>query len=66
MLIDKSIACKIMVYPKYMIVNKTIHDIIYHRDQEVKSKTNDFVIGGSIDDEEAQKMMFRVRGFNDS
>ena len=28
-LIDISMAMKIMIYPKYMIVNKTNHDLLY-------------------------------------
>jgi hypothetical protein len=33
MIIDKSIAVKIMLYPKYMIINKTGYDIFYHADK---------------------------------
>ena len=62
MLIDISIACKIMVYPKYMMVNKSIHDIIYHGDQVVKSKTNDFIIGGL----DQTRMKIRVKRFSES
>lgn len=62
MLIDISIACKIMVYPKYMMINKSIHDIIYHGDQVVKSKTNDFIIGGL----DQSRMKIRVKRFSES
>jgi len=62
MLIDISIACKIMVYPKYMMINKSIHDIIYHGDQVVKSKTNDFIIGGL----DQFRMKIRVKRFSES
>lgn len=61
MLVDKSIACKIMIYPKYMIVNKTMDDIIYNynRNYFVKSKTNDFMFG----EHEVEKMSFKVKRF---
>lgn len=62
MIIDKSIAVKIMLYPKYMIINKTGYDIFYHADKQVKSKTNDFVVG----DQEVQKMKFRAKNYEDS
>ena len=42
--IDKSISSKIMVYPKYMIVNKTEFDILYLLDKKVRKKSNDFII----------------------
>lgn len=44
MFIDKSISSKIMIYPKYMIVNKTEHNIFYLLDKTVRKKSNDFII----------------------
>ena len=48
-LIDISIAKKIMIYPKYMIVNKTEKYIIYNQKENqrqiVRSRANDFLMG---------------------
>ena len=62
MLLDISIACKIMVYPKYMMINKSEHDLIYHGDHMIMSKTNDFLIGGL----DLSYMKLRVKGFKES
>lgn len=65
-LIDISIAVKIMIYPKFMIVNKTCHDITIRRREEkrqvIKQKTNDFLFEVS----DSQKSRFGVEGYHDS
>jgi len=60
-LIDISIAVKIMMYPKFMIVNKTCHDITIKR-QVIKQKTNDFL----FDVSDSQKSKFGVEGYHES
>lgn len=41
-LIDVSIAFKMMIYPDYMLVNKTNYDILYNS-CKIISRTNDFL-----------------------
>lgn len=43
-LINISIAVKMMIYPKHMIVNKTEHDIYYLDGQKCKAKSNDYLM----------------------
>lgn len=60
-MIDISIAVKIMIYPKFMIVNKTCHDITIKR-QVIRQKTNDFLFEVT----DCQKTKFGVEGYCDS
>lgn len=43
-LINISIAVKMMIYPKHMIVNKSCHDIYYLDNQMCQSKSNDYLM----------------------
>jgi hypothetical protein len=60
-LIDISIAVKIMIYPKFMIVNKSMHDILI-KGQTIKEKMNDFLCDAS----DSQKFVFKVQGYKES
>ena len=51
-----------MLYPKYMIVNKTKFDIFYNQDKWIKKKNNDFIIGDIIPD----KIKFKVKSYQES
>jgi hypothetical protein len=52
-----SIAVKVMIYPKYMIINKTDKDIIYNENFTILSRTNDYLMGKP---EEKDKIRFSV------
>ena len=60
-LIDIGIAVKMMIYPKYILVNKTSSDIEYG-ESCVFSRTNDFLMSK----EEHDKMKFKVKGYEES
>jgi len=62
-LIDISIAVKVMIYPAYMLVNKTNLDIFYGADSMVQAKTNDFLMGPKKD---SAKLAIRASGFKES
>ena len=44
MVMDVSISVKIMLYPKYILVNKTNFDMMYQDDYEILKQTNDFLM----------------------
>jgi hypothetical protein len=43
MKIDISTATKIMLYPEFMICNKTLTDIHYHERSLIHARSNDFM-----------------------
>ena len=51
-----------MIFPKYILVNKTSMDIEYGEKSLVCSKTNDFLMGK----EEQDKVKFRVKDYDES
>lgn len=61
-LIDVGIAVKMMIYPKFMIVNKTEYDIYYLSGKKVKSKTNDFLMS----DMDHKTLSFYVKNYKES
>lgn len=61
-LIDVGIAVKMMIYPKYMIVNKTEYDIYYLSGKKVKSKQNDFLMS----DMDHKTLNFYVKNYKES
>ena len=50
-----------MIYPKFMIVNKSMHDIMI-KGQTIKKKMNDFL----FDDSDSQKLTFKVQDYKES
>ena len=60
-LIDISIAVKMIMYPKFMIVNKTDHDIII-KDQVIMKKKNEFLFNNL----DSKKTKFSVKDYKES
>lgn len=64
MKIDISTATKIMLYPEFMICNKSETDIHYHERSLIRARSNDFMYQFNRD--LVDHITFSVDGFTDS